>query len=236
MSSTASTISSTTLSSIEPSPRESATRERFERLVDTIVADDGLHARFANTLSLLEHIGSVKIARTQSGPAIDADALQHLAEEARHADVLKRIVGRLAGESLATYGDEELLAGVSARGYFARLDALVRAFCRERLEPDVRHAAAYALVTWLVERRAMWLYPLYQDTLERHAARASVRSIIGEETRHLEDVVAALERIGLGDAADVVEIVRQEESLFARLAGAMEQATNDRAGTTHSEH
>lgn len=213
--------SSTTLWQIEPSELEHLTRSRFESWLEAAVTNDEVHAQLANTLSLLEHIGSVKIARTQSGPDIDEDVLQHLAEEARHAYVLKRIVRRLSPAGLEGYGDHELLAAAAARGYFARLDVAVRAFARDHVAAHLLRASMYNLVTWLIERRAMWLYPAYQTLLERSRSPLSVRSIIGEETRHLEDVIAALERIGLGSAEDVVDIVRTEEKLFARLCAAI---------------
>ena len=217
------------LSTIHPSSRELDLRGAFEAWLDRIVRNDSTHARFANTLSLLEHIGSVKIARTQSRPQIDADILQHLAEEARHADLLKRLVGRIGGDALPDYTDEHLLAGPAARGYFARLDATVRRFVRTHCGAATADAAAYNLVTWLVERRAMWLYPVYQDALEQSGSRLSVRSIIGEETRHLEDVMSALERIGLADATLVEPLVRDEELLFARLASELFAATAEHA-------
>lgn len=214
-------ISSSTLLELEPSELELETRRRFEQWLESVAQCEQLHARFANTLSLLEHIGSVKIARTQSGAAITAEVLQHLAEESRHADVLKRMVAKITVEDLDSYADDALLAGIEARGYFARLDAAVRAFARGSVAPEVRHAASYNLVTWLVERRAMWLYPAWQRLFERHRSPLSVRSIIGEETRHLEDVVAALGQIGLDDPMTLDPIVRQEELLFARLATSM---------------
>lgn len=186
--------------------------------MQTLPARPELHARFANTLSLLEHIGSVKIARTQSGAAITGEILRHLAEETRHAAYLKRIVEKIGAIPGADYADEHLLDGPAARGYFARLDGTVRSFVRREVSPAARDAAAYRLVTWLVERRAMWLYPAYQRILEEAAMRFSVRSIIGEETRHLAEMEAGLAELEIGD---VSELVAAEELLFARLATAM---------------
>lgn len=179
------------------------------------------HARFVNTLSLLEHIGSVKIARTQAGAAITEQVLQHLAEETRHAQVLKRIVRTIDPPSSLDYHDTRLLAGSTARGYFARLDAGVRAFVRRELPEERRAQAAYNLVTWLVELRASWLYPAYQRVLENVGLRISVRSIIGEEERHLAEIVEGLREIGIENHPGLGELLEHEEQLFARLAGEM---------------
>ena len=133
-----STISSPTSSAIadnerEISLRELSLRERFGGWLAGVVRQPGVHARFVNTLSLLEHIGSVKIARTQSGESITEEILQHLAEETRHAQVLKRIARAIDFEVAADYTDPRLLVGAAARGYFARLDVGVRGFVRRGL-------------------------------------------------------------------------------------------------------
>ena len=179
------------------------------------------HARFVNTLSMLEHIGSVKIARTQAGPAITEQVLQHLAEETRHAQVLKRIVRSIHRPSSLDYHDSRLLAGSTARGYFARLDAGVRSFVRRELPADRQARAAYNLVTWLVELRASWLYPAYQSVLKNAGLRLSVRSIIGEEERHLAEIVEGLREIGIEDHPGLGELLEHEEKLFGRLAREM---------------
>jgi len=196
-------------------------RTAFAQWLTALPSQPDLHSRFVNTLSMLEHIGSVKIARTQAGTAITEEILQHLAEETRHAQILKRIARRIGGDAVADYADGRILAGPAARGYFARIDAGVRAFTRERFPVAVRPAAAYLLVTLLVELRASWLYPVYQCVLEGAGAGFSVRSIIGEEERHLADIIEGMEAIGITERHGVGELVEHESGLFARLAGRM---------------
>jgi hypothetical protein len=196
-------------------------RLRFETWLRTVCRDSGVHARFANTLSMLEHIGSVKIARTQSGDGITEGVLEHLAEEARHAQVLKRMARRIAGADAGDYRDEMLVAGPAARRYFLRLDALVHGFCRRELPASIRSQAAYNLVTWLVERRAMWLYPAYQSIMEEEGLRLSVRSIIGEETKHLEEIYQGMCSIGVDRHPGLTGLIEGESALFGSLAGAM---------------
>ncbi len=176
------------------------------------------HARFVNTLSMLEHIGSVKIARTQAGAHITEEILQHLAEETRHAQVLKGIARRIGGADVADYDDTRLLAGAAARGYFARLDAAVRSAVRSELPADLRSPAAYLLVTLLVELRASWLYPAYQRALKAAGSRFSVRPIIGEEERHLADIREGMRALGLREDGWIGDLIAYEGRLFGRLA------------------
>ncbi len=211
---------------IEPSNAETALRGKFEHWLAGIVKQPEAHTKYANTLSLLEHIGSVKIARTQSGQDITEEELQHFAEEARHAQYMKRMARRIGAFADFDYSDRYLLAGPSARVYFAKLDVIVRRFVRRYCPEEIQRKAAYNLVTWLVERRAMWLYPAYQQLLGHvQKPKLSVQAIIGEETRHLEEICEGLQRLGLDEHPAIPDLVREEEELFRRLAeGMMRQA------------
>ena len=206
----------------EPDVAERAIRLGFQGWLAGVVRQPAVHARMVNTLSMLEHVGSVKIARTQAGPAISEQKLRHLAEETRHAQVLKRIVRALEADVAANYADARLLAGPAARGYFARRDAGVRQWVRAHLAGgDANHEAAYLLVTLLVETRAEWLYPVYQEALGDAGLRYSVRAIIGEEDRHLAEMHEGLAVVGLAEHPALAELFRLEQGLFARLANAM---------------
>lgn len=203
-----------------PAPDAPATElhAEFEAWLVRLQEHPAVHARFVNTLSMLEHIGSVKIARTQAGPRITEDILQHLAEETRHAQVLKRIARGIGAADIADYDDTRLLAGAPARGYFARLDVAVRAAVRSELPAGLRSPAAYLLVTLLVELRASWLYPAYQRALKAAGSRFSVRSIIGEEERHLADIREGMSALGLAEEGWIGELIAFEGRLFERLA------------------
>lgn len=215
-------MTSSTIPSADFTPglRERDMREWFEPWLATVVDDPSLHSRFVHTLSLLEHIGSVRIARTQSGMSVTSDVLEHLAEETRHAHYLKRLASRIDPELAEHYAEDQLLAGPAARTYFVRLDACSRRFVRTALPAEKQSAGTYLLVSWLVERRAMWLYPTYQELLRSGETGLSVRTIINDETGHLEEMTEGLDRLGLLAHPELGTMVECEENLFYRLAEA----------------
>ena len=168
------------------SPLETAALEApAADLLRGLCADAGRHARFLNTLSLLEHIGSRKILLTRGADA-DEDALRHLAEETRHAHFFRRAAEREAGRRLG-YGDADTAAASSARMYFGRLDAGV---ARE----TGAGVLAYLYVTLAVERRAAWFYGLYERILRERGHALTLRSVIAEEDAHLAQMESALRR------------------------------------------
>lgn len=175
------------------------------------------HARFLNTLSLMEHIGSRKIMLCRQGRGLAQDTLKHLAEEARHAHFFRRAAERVAGRSLDG-GSEDSLAPWAARMYFERLDAAVT----RRLGGD--GALAYRYVTLAVELRARWFYGLYQQVLTREGLPLSLKSVLAEEDEHLRHVG---EQLGKADPLFEprrAEFARLEAVRFERWFAAMRRA------------
>lgn len=170
------------------------------------------HCRFLNTLSLLEHIGARKIMATQtSGGALRGDTLRHIAEEARHAWFFKRQAEAVAGHALS-YDDATLMAGPQARAYMARLDAYVAR--------AVQGASAYLHMSLVIELRAVWFYPIYQEALAASGRTIKLGGLLAEEDRHLEEMRGQLSALGEDRLAD---FTAREEILFQNFLAALER-------------
>jgi len=191
-------------------------RAASERLLDHVLVDRALHARFLNTLSLLEHMGSHKIMATQHSTAIDEFTLRHVAEEAHHAFFMKRQAEKV-GERACDYSDAYLLAPATARMYFQRLEAgLVR-----RLATVPNRRAAYLYMSMIVEFRALWFYQMYQECLRRYDIDVSLKRILGEEQNHLEEMARRLAEQGSLDSDAVRDALQLEQRLYKRMISAM---------------
>ncbi|HEU4602076.1 MAG TPA: hypothetical protein VFS24_08915 [Steroidobacteraceae bacterium] len=191
-------------------------RGASERLLDRVLPDRNLHAKFLNTLSLLEHMGSHKIMSTQHSAHIDEFTLRHVAEEAHHAFFMKHQAEKV-GASACDYSDEHLLAPATARMYFQRLEAgLVR-----RLAAVPNRRAAYLYMSMIVEFRALWFYELYQECLRRHDIDVSLKRILGEEQNHLDEMAQRLAADGHLDSELVRDALQLERRLYKRMISAM---------------
>jgi hypothetical protein len=183
-----------------------------------IVDDRAAHARFLNTLSMMEHMGSYKIMATQKGPMIDQATLKHSAEETRHAFFFKRLAERDAGRAM-TYGGDDLLAAAAARNYFQRLEASVVA----TLGTKADRRAAYLIMSLTVEFRAVWAYRIYQSVLTRAGQAISLKSLLAEEAGHLTDMASRLEGLGQFDIARQRHLLAIEKSLYEKLLSALDR-------------
>lgn len=145
-------------------------------------------ARFLNSLSLLEHIGSRKIMLSQMGGPMSEEVLQHLAEEARHAFHFRRQAEKVAGQPMS-YVSEDLLVAPAARGYFGRLDVAISKQCTGSSDRQL----PYLYVTTIVELRALWFYENLQIVSRRNNIALSLTGVINEEHGHLGQMFGDLE-------------------------------------------
>ena len=184
-----------------------------------LCGDRERHARFLNTLSLMEHIGSRKIMMSQAKGELPQDTLKHLAEETRHAFFFKRAAEKLAGRTL-DYGAEATLGGNAARMYMARLDAFI---AKHLGDAEGGNAApsetAYLYMSLIVELRAIWFYRAYQAALADAKHPLSLKSVLAEEELHLEEMLERLDTIDPVLDAHIARFSSYENARFPVLWG-----------------
>jgi len=191
---------------------------RTETMLADFIADRPTHARFMNTLSLLEHMGSHKIMATQHGLGIDQPTLKHLAEETRHAFFFKRHANREAGRTLE-YSAADMIAPLAARRYFQRLEAgMVRTF-----PVNVHPRAIYLTMSMVIEFRAVWGYQLYQAALAQAGSLVSLKSLLAEEAGHLTDMAERLRGLDELNIERLRRFCAAETALYGRLLAAFGQ-------------
>jgi hypothetical protein len=167
----------------------------LHNILPTIIADNELHARWLNTLSLMENTGARKISASEDPTTVTYIILKHAAEEHRHAFYLKKQIEKTGKALCPTYADEYLVASNYSKYYLNMLDVEVCRYLKKELKlsgKDLRFAA-YLLVTYAIEVRADELYPIYQDALDAANSKINVKSIILEEEGHLEEMINQLQ-------------------------------------------
>jgi len=166
----------------------------MENIFELVVKDNNTHARWLNTLSLMENTGAKKIKRCEHPVLTTEMILKHAAEEARHAYFLKKQIQKIDKNSCPTYERKYLLAPDMSHYYLHVLDVKVCRFLKDRFGykgNDLKYAA-YLLVTYAIEVRADELYPQYQEVLTGIKSMVNVKTIIAEEINHLHEMTEQL--------------------------------------------
>ena len=169
--------------------------EQLSKLVDKIVVSDEKHAKWLNSLSMMENTGARKISKYEHPVHTNIIVLKHAAEEARHAYYLKKQIGKIAEDACPDYSYPYLLAPIESYHYLQMLDVEACRYLKNKMNLEGRALkhGAYLLVTYAIEVRADMLYGIYQEALTRHGSRVNVKSIILEEGGHLEEMQKMLE-------------------------------------------
>jgi hypothetical protein len=189
--------------------REGAT---VRELLEKIIANPDLEARWLNTLSLLEHMGAGKIMKTVGQTHPTLSVLEHHADESRHAYAFKRLSDQLSANGTADY-----LCKDEARAYFQTLDHQLAAWLEEHIQPT-DCLPNYLLTTSLIERRAMQVYPLYRDVTTQENVKAELKRIIEEEINHRTVIDRAISDLLAAKGFNLDPCWQLEETLFDQFA------------------
>lgn len=197
----------------------------FQHLLTGIVADHEKHARWLNTLSLMENTGARKISASEHKTDVTLIILKHAAEEHRHAFYLKKQIFKLGSNLCPDYSDQYLLATHDSRYYLNMLDVHVCKYLKSELNlsGSALKFAAYLLVTYAIEVRADELYPVYQDVLDAANSRVNVKSIILEEEGHLEEMLVQLKNFSPDWQRHADKAVEFETELFRKWLVGLER-------------
>src|SRR5438874_10311242 len=128
----------------------------METLFNKVVATPNIHARWLNTLSMMENAGAKKIKKCEHPVLANEIILKHSAEEARHAWYLKKQIKKIVKNDCLTYEKQYLLAPNLTYYYLHSLDIQVCRFLKKNYaykDDDLKYAA-YLLVTYAIEVRA----------------------------------------------------------------------------------
>ena len=169
--------------------------QQLQTIVEKIVVSDSIHAKWLNSLSMMENTGARKISKYEHPVHTGIIVLKHAAEEARHAYYLKKQIGKLAEDACPYYSYPYLLAPIESHHYLNLLDVEACRYLKNKLNLEGRALkhGAYLLVTYAIEVRADMLYGIYQDALTKHGSKVNVKSIILEEEGHLQEMQRMLE-------------------------------------------
>lgn len=200
----------------------------FKQLITELVADQELHARWLNTLSLMENTGARKISASEHNKDVTLLILKHAAEEHRHAYYLKKQIAKLGTDLCPTYHDCYLVAPTQSRYYLNMLDVQICKYLKSTLNLtgfDLKYAA-YLLVTYAIEVRADALYPVYQEALDATNCKVNVKSIIAEEEGHLEEMILQLTQFSPDWDIYASKAIEFENELFNQWIDALIKERN----------
>ncbi len=189
---------------------------QLSEIIEPIIGNPLMHAKWLNTLSMMENTGARKISASESKSKVTLMVLKHAAEEARHAYYLKKQITKIDSALCEDYSFANLLAPAKSFFYLHQLDVEVSRYLKNEvgLQGESLKYGAYLLVTYAIEVRADELYPVYQDALTKVQSSINVKSIITEEEGHLAEMLHQMKGFFDGWEIHADEAVKHETKLY----------------------
>ena len=202
---------------------EAANTKTLESLFRRIAKIPALHARFLNTVAMLEYIGARKIMKSQRADTFDMELLSHVSEETRHAWLVKRMATKIDPVAAATWSEEHTLCRREAERYIQTLDRAAEdelKSCGDFAsvnQPTTDAHVNYLYTSLLIEERADVFYGTYIKVLEEYGMAGTLKAIMKDEAKHLQhmvDHISALDSLAAKRLPGLREIERHAFSQF----------------------
>ncbi len=209
---------------------EMASDKTLEALFRRIARIPKLHARFLNTVAMLEYIGARKIMKSQRSDLFDLGLLSHVSEETRHALLVKRMALKIDADAAATWSDEHTLCRREAERYIQTLDRAAEDELKSCGDfASFQHKAVgahlnYLYTSLLIEERADVFYATYVKVLEEYSMAGILKSIIKDESKHLGQMVESIRKQDPLAKRRLPGLREVESAAFAEFEGALWKA------------
>ena len=157
--------------------------EKWNDFLKEIFSSDPAHYLWLRCLSYLEYIGYRKMVKTLEYQEVNQGVYHHLTDEIRHSYMLKELAEKaFEGRFQNVLFDDSFIE--IAEGYFQDVDGEV---CQWILSNNgqERPFLCYMLVSYIIEKRAMAVYPPYYSKLQEAPSKLILQKIIKDERDHL---------------------------------------------------
>jgi hypothetical protein len=188
---------------------------QLETFLEDIVSFPQKNYLWLRLLSYLEYIGYRKMVKALNYQDVQKGVFHHLTDEIRHSFMLRELAEKTPGSESCAHSDLESLQQIG-EDYFQALDAEVHDWVSLQTGGENPYLC-YLLTSYLIECRAMKVYPLYFSRLNEAPAKYVIQQIIRDESEHLhylQEKMGFLEELATLQAS---ELQVCERRLFGQL-------------------
>lgn len=166
-------------------------------------------------LSYMEYIGYRKMVKALDYQEVHKGVFHHLTDEIRHSFMLKELAEKSGGAVSLEVNELQELRQLGEE-YFQSLDREVQCWVSQRSGAENPYLC-YLLTSYLIEVRAMKVYPAYFASLSDAPAKYIVQQIIRDESEHLNYLQDRMRFIDLFSGLNESSLFLVEQSLFEDL-------------------
>jgi bacterioferritin (cytochrome b1) len=189
------------------------TKSQWVEFFDRIISSESKHYLWLRSLSYLEYIGYRKMVKALEYQEVSRGVYHHLTDEIKHSYMLKELAEQeLKYGGKAAFGKEFIDI---AEAYFQDIDKEVKHWIEKetgRENPFI----CYTVVSYIIEKRAMLVYPNYFNSLRDTACKYIIQKIIADEREHLNYLEEHLKLVPELSSLQSCHLWDYEDSRFRR--------------------
>ena len=183
--------------------------------LEEVIPSEEKHYVWLRSLSYLEYIGYRKMVKALRYEKVNRGVYHHLTDEIQHSFMLRELADKKLGglKSEPNFGTEHQ---EMAENYFQDIDSFVEDWLQRMIQAK-NPFLCYLLVSYVVEKRAMQVYPQYFHQLGERAFKYTIQKIIQDEAEHLSYLEGKLREFPALGEANLTELFDFEEGRFVEF-------------------
>lgn len=185
------------------------------------------HYLWLRSLSYLEYIGYRKMVKALGYDEVNRGVFHHLSDEIRHSFMLRELAEKKIQDTALSieFSDELQLC---AENYFQNLDQFIDDTVEE-FQGEPNSFLCYLLVSYIIEKRAMKVYPQYLEYLSELDDKHIIQKIINDEKEHLHYLEKKLQLMPTNSLPAFQDIITFEQVHFVNYLENLSEQFESRA-------
>ncbi len=157
--------------------------KKQDLFLEEVFSSQHKHYLWLKSLSYIEYIGYRKMVKSLSYDEMGKDTFQHLSDEIQHSFMLRRLADDFRGARASDPTESGKISSI-AENYFQTLDSKIGEWTTD-LSGSENHQLSYLWTSYIIEKRAMKVYPHYFSKLDSSPLKTTIQKIIKDESEHL---------------------------------------------------
>ena len=197
----------------------SAPPTAWQSFLDEVTGSESKHYLWLRSLSYLEYIGYRKMVKALDYDNVNRGVFHHLTDEIQHSFMLRELAEKNFGRQRPESFTEEYQD--IAEEYFQKIDAEINRWVLLAAGAE-NPLYCYLLTSYIIEKRAMQVYPHYYNRLSEAPSKFIIQKIIKDESEHLSYLEGRMGLIPGFNDAQAEPLLDFETARFSEYLGKMQ--------------
>jgi len=190
--------------------------DTWQAFLDEVTGSESKHYLWLRSLSYLEYIGYRKMVKALGYGNVNKGVYHHLTDEIQHSYMLRELADKgFVRQNPESFSEE--YQGL-AEDYFQKIDSAIDTWVQTAGGKE-NPLHCYLLTSYIIEKRAMQVYPHYYNRLSEAPSKYIIQKIIKDESEHLAYLEGRMNLIPGLNESQTTKLLNFEAACFGAYLG-----------------